>query len=122
MKLYVYLKSYNKNLLEKFCKKAYIRTGSLGKGPIRLPRKKKIYTVIRSPHVHSLSREQFEVVTYRRLFVFKFQHFSFSRSIYYMENIIPDPVINFNTRCSLIYKFFSKVTPVGVNLKIKFKN
>jgi small subunit ribosomal protein S10 len=36
-------------------------------GPIPLPTKKRIYTVIRSPHVDKTSREQFEIRTHKRL-------------------------------------------------------
>jgi small subunit ribosomal protein S10 len=36
-------------------------------GPIPLPTKKRIYTVIRSPHVDKTSREQFETRTHKRL-------------------------------------------------------
>jgi small subunit ribosomal protein S10 len=36
-------------------------------GPIPLPTKKRIYTVIRSPHIDKTSREQFESRTHKRL-------------------------------------------------------
>ena len=36
------------------------RTGAQIKGPIPLPTKKEIYTVLRSPHIDKKSREQFE--------------------------------------------------------------
>jgi small subunit ribosomal protein S10 len=36
------------------------RTGARIAGPIPLPTKKEIYTVLRSPHVDRKSREQFE--------------------------------------------------------------
>ena len=36
-------------------------------GPIPLPTKKSVYTVIRSPHVHKDSREQFEMRVHKRL-------------------------------------------------------
>ncbi|MGX6961014.1 MAG: 30S ribosomal protein S10 [Candidatus Karelsulcia muelleri] len=34
-------------------------------GPIPLPTKKKIYTILRSPHVHKKSREQFKLFTHK---------------------------------------------------------
>lgn len=43
------------------------RTGARVCGPIPLPRKKEIYTVLRGPHIHKKSREQFEIRTYKRL-------------------------------------------------------
>jgi small subunit ribosomal protein S10 len=36
-------------------------------GPIPLPTQKKIYTVLRSPHVNKKAREQFQLFTYKRL-------------------------------------------------------
>ena len=36
-------------------------------GPIPLPTNKKIFTVLRSPHVNKKSREQFELNSYKRL-------------------------------------------------------
>ncbi len=42
-------------------------TGAKIVGPIPLPTKKVIYTVIRSPHVNKTSREQFESRTHKRL-------------------------------------------------------
>ncbi len=42
-------------------------TGAKIVGPIPLPTKKRIYTVIRSPHVDKTSREQFETRTHKRL-------------------------------------------------------
>ena len=43
------------------------RTGAQNKGPIPLPTKKEIYTVLRSPHIDKKSREQFETRTHKRL-------------------------------------------------------
>lgn len=42
-------------------------TGALVNGPIPLPTDKRIYTVLRSPHVNKKSREQFELSSYKRL-------------------------------------------------------
>ncbi|MGX7592878.1 30S ribosomal protein S10 [Candidatus Karelsulcia muelleri] len=38
-------------------------------GPITLPTKKKIYTILRSPHVHKKSREQFKLFIHKRFLV-----------------------------------------------------
>ena len=42
-------------------------TGAVVSGPIPLPTNKKIFTVLRSPHVNKKSREQFELNSYKRL-------------------------------------------------------
>ena len=36
-------------------------------GPIPLPTHKRIYTVLRSPHVNKKAREQFQLCAYKRL-------------------------------------------------------
>jgi len=36
-------------------------------GPIPLPTKRTVYTVLRSPHVDKKSREQFEIRSHKRL-------------------------------------------------------
>tara|TARA_B100001123_G_scaffold13181_1_gene15208 strand:+ start:42 stop:350 length:309 start_codon:yes stop_codon:yes gene_type:complete len=43
------------------------RTGARVKGPIPLPTKKEVFTVLRSPHIDKKSREQFETRTHKRL-------------------------------------------------------
>ncbi len=43
------------------------RTGSRVSGPIPLPTEKEIITILRSPHKHKDSREQFEMRTHKRL-------------------------------------------------------
>ncbi len=43
------------------------RTGAITSGPVPLPTKKTIYTVLRSPHVDKKSREQFEIRIHKRL-------------------------------------------------------
>ena len=43
------------------------RTGSKVSGPIPLPTEKEIVTILRSPHKHKDSREQFEMRTHKRL-------------------------------------------------------
>ena len=42
-------------------------TGAVVSGPIPLPTHKRIYTVLRSPHVNKKAREQFELCAYKRL-------------------------------------------------------
>ena len=43
------------------------RTGAEVSGPIPLPTKRSVYTVLRSPHVNKKSREQFEIRVHKRL-------------------------------------------------------
>jgi len=43
------------------------RTGASITGPIPLPTRRELYTVLKSPHVDKKSREQFELKTHKRL-------------------------------------------------------
>jgi len=43
------------------------RTGAKIAGPVPLPTKRTVYTVLRSPHVDKKSREQFETRIHKRL-------------------------------------------------------
>ena len=43
------------------------RTGAGIKGPIPLPTHKRIFTVLRSPHVNKKARDQYQACTYKRL-------------------------------------------------------
>ena len=43
------------------------RTGAQVRGPIPLPTRKEIFTVLRSPHIDKKSREQFETRTHKRM-------------------------------------------------------
>ena len=42
-------------------------TGAVISGPIPLPTRREVFTVLRSPHVNKTSREQFKLCTYKRL-------------------------------------------------------
>jgi small subunit ribosomal protein S10 len=64
------LKGYDNVILDKSAAQIVEtakRTGASVSGPIPLPTKKEIVTVIRSPHKHKDSREQFEMRTHKRL-------------------------------------------------------
>ena len=54
------------NLQEKIVETAK-KTGAKVVGPVPLPTKREVFTVIRSPHKHKDSREQFERRTHKRL-------------------------------------------------------
>ena len=43
------------------------RTGASVIGPIPLPTKREIFTVLRGPHVDKKSREQFQIKTHKRI-------------------------------------------------------
>jgi small subunit ribosomal protein S10 len=69
-KIRIKLKSYDHNLVDKSAEKivkTVKSTGAVVTGPIPLPTHKKIFTVLRSPHVNKKSREQFELRTHKRL-------------------------------------------------------
>ncbi len=64
------LKSYDHRLLDNAVKQIVLtarRTGAQLMGPVPLPNKKKVFTVLRSPHVDKKSREQFELTTHKRV-------------------------------------------------------
>jgi len=69
-KIRLTLKSYDHQLLDNAIKQIVLtvkRTGSQVLGPIPLPNRKKIFTVLRSPHIDKKSREQFELTTHKRI-------------------------------------------------------
>ncbi|MGL4951755.1 MAG: 30S ribosomal protein S10 [Mycoplasma sp.] len=64
--------SYDHQLLDQSVKKIVEiskKTNATVKGPIPLPTKKEIFTILRSPHVNKSSREQFERRTHKRLII-----------------------------------------------------
>lgn len=64
------LKSYDHNLVDKSAEKivkTVKNTGAVVNGPIPLPTHKRIYTVLRSPHVNKKAREQFQLSAHKRL-------------------------------------------------------
>ena len=70
VKLRIRMRGYNISLLqdaaEQVCEIA-AATGARIHGPVYLPTKKKIYCVLRSPHVNKDSREHFEIRVHHRL-------------------------------------------------------
>ena len=64
------LKSYDHTLIDQASEKIVEtakRNGASVSGPIPLPTDKEIVTILRSPHKHKDSREQFEMRTHKRL-------------------------------------------------------
>ncbi|MGE5196432.1 MAG: 30S ribosomal protein S10 [Anaerolineae bacterium] len=69
-KIRIRLKGYDQRVLDRSTAdivETAKRTGARVAGPIPLPTKREIYTVLRSPHVDKKSREQFEMRTHIRL-------------------------------------------------------
>jgi small subunit ribosomal protein S10 len=64
------LKSYDHRLLDKSADQIVDtarRTGATICGPVPLPTRKRVYCVLRSPHVDKKSREHFEIRIHKRL-------------------------------------------------------
>ena len=69
-KMRIRLKGYDYVVLDQSAEKIVDtakRTGAQVSGPIPLPTEKEVITVIRSPHKHKDSREQFEIRTHKRV-------------------------------------------------------
>jgi len=69
-KIRIKLKSFDHNLVDKSAEKivkTVKSTGAFVSGPIPLPTNKRIFTVLKSPHVNKKAREQFQVSSYKRL-------------------------------------------------------
>jgi small subunit ribosomal protein S10 len=70
LKLKIKLKSYYLENLKMACTmigEACRDTGARLSGPVPLPTRRRIYCVLRSPHVNSNSREHFQTKTHQRL-------------------------------------------------------
>ncbi len=69
-KIRLTLKSYDHQLLDKAVRQIVLtvkRTGSNVVGPVPLPKRRRCFTVLRSPHIDKKSREQFELTTHSRV-------------------------------------------------------
>ena len=69
-KIPIKLKAYESSIIDQSAARIVEtakRTGSRVSGPIPLPTEKEIVTILRSPHKHKDSREQFEMRTHKRL-------------------------------------------------------
>ncbi len=69
-KIRIKLKAYDHRLLDQAAgeiAEAAKRTGAKISGPLPLPTKKEIYTVLRGPTIDKKSREQFGLATHKRL-------------------------------------------------------
>ncbi len=69
-KVQIKLRAYEPAVLDKSAEvivSTVLRTGALVRGPVPLPTRRSVYTVLRSPHVDKKSREQFEMRIHKRL-------------------------------------------------------
>ncbi|NLJ94854.1 MAG: 30S ribosomal protein S10 [Clostridiaceae bacterium] len=69
-KIRIRLKAFDHQILDESASRIVEtanRTGASVSGPIPLPTEKEIITILRSPHKHKDSREQFEARTHKRL-------------------------------------------------------
>ena len=69
-KIRIKLKAYDHQLIDQSAKKIVEtaeRTGAKVAGPIPLPTKKEVVTILRAVHKYNDSREQFEMRTHKRL-------------------------------------------------------
>ena|ERR1700733_10497808 len=69
-KIRIRLKGYDQRLLDRSTAdivETAKRTGAAVVGPIPLPTRREIFTVLRSPNIDKKSREQFEIRTHKRL-------------------------------------------------------
>jgi small subunit ribosomal protein S10 len=69
-KIRIRLKAYDHVALDRSAMEivdTVTRTGAKISGPVPLPTKRSVYTILRSPHVDKKSREQFETRIHKRL-------------------------------------------------------
>lgn len=69
-KIRIKLRAYDHRLLDQSAQEIVEtakRTGAKVSGPIPLPTRRELYTVLRSPVIDKKSREQFGIATHRRL-------------------------------------------------------
>lgn len=69
-KIRIKLAAFDHSLIDQACKRIIdtaLKTGAKISGPIPLPTRREVITVLRSPHKYKDSREQFEMRTHKRL-------------------------------------------------------
>ena len=69
-KIRIKLKAFDHRLIDQSTQEivdTVIRTGAQILGPVPLPTKKELFTVLRSPVIDKKSREQFQLATHKRL-------------------------------------------------------
>lgn len=69
-KIRITLKAFDYNLIDQAAERIVEtakKAGAKVSGPIPMPTEKEVVTILRSPHKHKDSREQFEIRTHKRL-------------------------------------------------------
>ena len=64
------LKSFDHRLLDSAVKQIVLtarRTGAQLMGPVPLPNKRRVFTVLRSPHIDKKARDQFQITAHKRI-------------------------------------------------------
>jgi small subunit ribosomal protein S10 len=95
-KLQINIQAFNYIVLDQFYKKiikALEKTECSINGPVFLPTKRKIYCLLRSPHVDKNSREHFEIRFYKRII-----------EVYYNSSDIINELTNLNSPSGIFYK------------------
>ena len=70
VKIRIKLMAYDYRLLDLSCEEMVStvkRTGATVSGPVPLPTRREVFTVLRGPHIDKKSREQFQIKTHKRL-------------------------------------------------------
>jgi small subunit ribosomal protein S10 len=70
VKIRIKLRAFDHRLIDQSAQEiidVVLRTGAAVNGPIPLPTKKKIYTVLRATNVNKTSREQFMLAVHKRV-------------------------------------------------------
>ncbi len=70
VRIRIKLRAYDSRVMDASCKRIVetaLRTGAKVVGPVPLPTKKELFTVIRGPHIDARSREQFVLHTHKRI-------------------------------------------------------
>ena len=70
IKIKIRLMAYDHRILDLSCEEiveTVKKTGAVIVGPVPLPTKREVFTVLRGPHIDKKSREQFQIKTHKRL-------------------------------------------------------
>ena len=70
VKIRIRLMAYDHRILDLSCEEIVAtvkKTGALIAGPVPLPTKRELFTVLRGPTIDKKSREQFQIKTHKRL-------------------------------------------------------
>lgn len=90
IKIIIQFKTFNYKLLDKLLQnilqKGYLININC-KGPIYLPSRKKLFTVLKSPHVNKTARDQFQLITHKRLLVLYYTSSDYSKLKLYLDYI-----------------------------------